>query len=367
MAHRRTDSARRLHLMGEKSSYHYDHHNLPTPPLSPLPSPPATLLASAMDEDEEAPSAYHASAPTKVNHLRGLFQSISPLARKSPKSFHRMTYVALSLLIVTTIYVLFLTQQHSISSSLSLSPFSFGPTPSTNANVENVPDHDDGSASLSPQHLDSNPHSKHKGSSFHYPGHFRPKYQAHRPSRPQIALDPAQELAAVTSFIVSLAENLIPLSVDPSKPIDPEVVLDFDTRSDRAQEELDAIIKDVWSRFPVVLFSKFHSAISREAKAILSELSLKPAPMIIDVDKREDEEILVPLLYRLTSPYHIPTISPITQEEEERSLPILLIAGQPITTISQLRDLHSRGELGKLLGDAGAVVGGAKKKGKGRR
>lgn len=77
-----------------------------------------------------------------------------------------------------------------------------------------------------------------------------------KPQQPQVVLDPAQELAAISSFIASLPQNVIPLTVDPSRPIDPELVLDFDTRGPRAAEEVDEMVDDVWLRNPVFLYSK---------------------------------------------------------------------------------------------------------------
>lgn len=74
--------------------------------------------------------------------------------------------------------------------------------------------------------------------------------------RQSIALDPEQELAAVSSFLASLPQNVIPPSVDPSRPIDPELVLDFDTRSPRAPEEIARVVDDVWARNPVLLYGK---------------------------------------------------------------------------------------------------------------
>jgi hypothetical protein len=63
----------------------------------------------------------------------------------------------------------------------------------------------------------------------------------------------------VTSFLASLPQNAIPSFVDPSRPIDPQLVLDFDTRSTRAADEMRAIVEDVWTQNPVVLFSKVYS------------------------------------------------------------------------------------------------------------
>ncbi|KAI0630429.1 hypothetical protein C8Q77DRAFT_1063733 [Trametes polyzona] len=164
---------------------------------------------------------------------------------------------------------------------------------------------------------------------------------------PQITLNQTQELAAVSSFIASLPQNVIPSSVDPSLPIDPQLVLDFDTRGPHAQEELQAVVRDVWARNPVMLYSKVHSPVSREIKQILADLYLRPAPTIVDVDQRPDENVLVPLLYRLTS----------TQE-----LPILLIGGRTVGSPKEIRYLAAKGELQRAITEAGGVVDGARKK-----
>ncbi|KAF9010604.1 hypothetical protein BDQ17DRAFT_1346522 [Cyathus striatus] len=165
--------------------------------------------------------------------------------------------------------------------------------------------------------------------------------------RTQVQLDPSQELAAVSSFLASLPQNVIPLSVDPSKPVDPQLVLDFDTTGPRASEEVQNMVDDVWLRNPVFLYSKLYSPISREVKAILADMRLRPAPTIIDVDVRDDAEVLKPILSRLTS---------------QLEFPILLIGGRPVGTVEQIRELVKSGELKKLVTEAGAVVNGARRK-----
>jgi hypothetical protein len=75
-------------------------------------------------------------------------------------------------------------------------------------------------------------------------------------SAPQIQLSNAQELAAISSFLSSLPQNQIPSFVDPTQPIDPELILDFDTRSSRATQEVQVMVEDVWSKNPVFLYSK---------------------------------------------------------------------------------------------------------------
>lgn len=94
--------------------------------------------------------------------------------------------------------------------------------------------------------LESIKHSKAVGDKYAY------KKQVVHP----LKLDLEQELAAVSSFIASLPHNVIPPFVDPTLPIDPQLVLEFDTNSPRAKDELRAMVEDVWSRNPVFLYAK---------------------------------------------------------------------------------------------------------------
>lgn len=113
-----------------------------------------------------------------------------------------------------------------------------------------------------------------------------------------------------------------------------------------------------------------HSPISRELEKALQELNLLPGPAIIQVEYRRmsqlhllsidgpahapvsaDEEVLKPLLHRLTG----------TDE-----LPLLLIGGKVIGTAQEVRYMHSKGDLARAITKAGAIVDGAKKK-KGRK
>lgn len=202
--------------------------------------------------------------------------------------------------------------------------------------------------------------------------------------QPQIALNQTQELAAVSSFIASLPQNMIPSSIDPSIPIDPQLVLDFDTRGPHAEEELQAVIRDVWSRNPVMLYSKvrvfqacglvvasarahhglrstrrYHERSSRSSR--ICTCALRPrlwtstkdvsAPPFLaqrgsDVNAA-DENVLVPLLFRLTS---------------SKELPILLIGGHTVGTAQEIKYLAAKGQLSRLITEAGGVVDGARKK-----
>ncbi|KXN82653.1 hypothetical protein AN958_02330, partial [Leucoagaricus sp. SymC.cos] len=107
----------------------------------------------------------------------------------------------------------------------------------------------------------------------------------------------AQELTAVSGFLASLPQNQIPSFVDPSTPIDPQLVLDFDARSPRAHQEVQAMVQDVWSRNSVFPYSRVMLFFSfAQCKSLLNSLRLKPAPTIIDVDMRDDADVLIPML-----------------------------------------------------------------------
>ncbi|KAJ8695912.1 hypothetical protein PTI98_005822 [Pleurotus ostreatus] len=142
-----------------------------------------------------------------------------------------------------------------------------------------------------------------------------------------------------------------PPFVNPSTPIDPQLVLGFDVA--RHPEEMTVVEDDVWTRHPVVLYSKYYSAQSRSAKAQLTSLELNPAPTFIDVDTRDDASILAPILARLT---------------ETSELPILVIGGHVLRPASSslgldtlIESLHHSGELDAIMADAGAIVGGTHK------
>jgi len=164
---------------------------------------------------------------------------------------------------------------------------------------------------------------------------------------PQLKLDESQELAAVAAFVAALPQNTIPRSIDPSQPIDPQLVLDFDTRNPRAADEVKQLVEEVWSRHPVMLFTKLRHGSSREIRSIILNMNLRPSPPIFDVDQREDADVLVPLLHRLTS---------------STELPVLLIGGKSVGSMAAIRELNESGELATTITNAGSVIDGAKKK-----
>ncbi|KZP19800.1 hypothetical protein FIBSPDRAFT_743180 [Athelia psychrophila] len=176
-----------------------------------------------------------------------------------------------------------------------------------------------------------------------------------------VELTPAQELAAITSFLASLPENVIPPSVDPSAPIDPALVLDFDMRSASAKtaQAVAEMVQDAWARNPVVLYARVHSAGARAVKALLADLHLAPPPTVFNVDTRTDAAVLTGLITRLAWP--------ASASAQPRDLPVLLVGGKPVGTVGQIEALAKDGGLARLITEAGGVIGGGKKMKKGRK
>lgn len=241
---------------------------------------------------------------------------------------HRATSLALISLIVVSFYIFFVARPSLDLAPIALRTDALGHAGNTHPSL--------------PQDKDDPPPSSRL---FRLPSDASRKTVA--VNRPQVTLDESQELAAVAAFVAALPQNMIPRSIDPSKPIDPQLVLDFDTRSPRAADEVNQIVKHVWARYPVMLFTKLHHANSREVRRIVSNLDLRPPPVVIEVDQREDADVLIPLLHRLTS---------------STDLPLMLIGGKPVGSMDIIRDLNESGKLHNLITNAGAVIDGAKKK-----
>ncbi|KAI0786798.1 hypothetical protein C8Q75DRAFT_720689 [Abortiporus biennis] len=270
--------------------------------------------------------------PTPLTPTLAVFNSFQITTRKSRQFWQRTTFLALFALLAITGYVFLIARPSLASISLGDSD-----SQSTSAKSGTL-------ARLSTQanRLAALRHKKPKTAS----------QATETASLTQLSLTPAQELAAVTSFIASLdPQNVIPAHVDPSLPLDPQLVLDFDTQSPNAASEVDALVNDTWVRYPVVLFSRVHSPVSRELKQMITAMNLLPSPTIIDVDERSDEAVLTPILHRLT---------------RSTDLPILLVGGQKAGSTTEIRYLNAKGELQRMISKAGAVVDGGKKK-KGRK
>lgn len=208
MAHRRTYSQRRL------ATLDMDKLSLDSPPVTP------------------ALAVFNSFHHSNTSHKTKLY-------------WRRTTFLALLALILISGYVLLVSQPsltpitaHGNSSDLSLA----------------------GLAAQKLAKLSSQTHRlaalrKHKGHSSTSSSSSSSE-MASEASLPQLQLTPEQELAAITSFLASQPQNILPSNVDPSRTIDPQLVLDFNTRTPQATQEVEQLVADAWAHYPVVLYSK---------------------------------------------------------------------------------------------------------------
>jgi hypothetical protein len=106
---------------------------------------------------------------------------------------------------------------------------------------------------------------------------WRPTHKDVLASRPQITLTPEEELAALSGFIISLpGQNILPPFVDSSQPIDPQLIIDFDTRTDGAEAELKRLVAATWENYPVVMYTK----VSTPSFASLPKKRLVDVPLL---------------------------------------------------------------------------------------
>ncbi|TFL03061.1 hypothetical protein BDV98DRAFT_591856 [Pterulicium gracile] len=207
---------------------------------------------------------------------------------------------------------------------------------------------------------------------------------SHASPNPPLTLNPEEELAAVSSHLAALAQNVIPPHVDPSRMIDPQLVLDFDVAAGkRSEEELKVLVQQTWEHNPVVVYCKHYSPQSRSLRNILSKLDIQPPPTIFEVDVRPDSEVLMPLIARvINAVFAVQSSSDHDSDGTEDGassppasslnpfpLPALLIGGKVISggDVELVDRLLENGKLKEMMREAGAEVKDAKKKKKGRR
>lgn len=185
----------------------------------------------------------------------------------------------------------------------------------------------------------------------------------HQPSASS-RLSAQQQLAALTSFILSpLHSNSLAQSSEDDFRI--EDLLEFSLDSPRAEDMLEEMVKETWNNEKVVVFGKHHHPPTRMLKNLLKVWEY-PKPSIIELDKRQDGSVLESVLKRLA----LSTIEPrdttsttdnangddvlalakrAATEDHEWSLPLLLIRGQPIFGLANIKRLQQEGHLDALL------------------
>lgn len=144
---------------------------------------------------------------------------------------------------------------------------------------------------------------------------------------------PYAEGEELQSFLhmVASTELTIPSTSDSSKPLPREVYTG-------GIEEDVAWLQEVQSDPPVIVFSKTTCPYSKRAKELLKSYDISPQPKIIEVDLRDDSDLIKSVLTRLT---------------HHSTFPNVFISGKSIGGSDDLQHLHASGELVTTLDSAG--------------
>jgi hypothetical protein len=80
-------------------------------------------------------------------------------------------------------------------------------------------------------------------------------------------LTPDEELAALVAFMTASNTHALPLDINTTVPLDAGYILGFNSASmskERFRREIDALVKETWQNYPVVLLTKVRKvALSR--------------------------------------------------------------------------------------------------------
>lgn len=128
--------------------------------------------------------------------------------------------------------------------------------------------------------------------------------------------------------------------LDPNKEIDLKVYSSFDGDDNWVKH-----VRELEKSSPLVVFSKSYCPYSRRAKNLLQTYALDPPPKVVEVDLREDSDLLKVILTRLT---------------KHSTFPNIILRGRSIGGADALQALHDSGELEELFEDSGLIVHGSR-------
>ncbi|KAF8197884.1 thioredoxin-like protein [Pholiota molesta] len=124
--------------------------------------------------------------------------------------------------------------------------------------------------------------------------------------------------------------------LDPTVPLELSIYAAGDATLDW-HKEMESLNK----KYPIIIFSKTYCPYSKRAKDLLKDYELQPPPKIIEVDMRDDGNMIKHLLTRLTN---------------HSTFPNILLRGKSIGGSDNLQALHANKSLKKLLEEAGATA-----------
>jgi len=128
--------------------------------------------------------------------------------------------------------------------------------------------------------------------------------------------------------------------LDPTKEIDLKVYSSFDGDDDWTKH-----VNELQNNSPLVVFSKSYCPYSKRAKNLVQTYALDPSPKIVEVDLREDGDLLKVILTRLTN---------------HSTFPNIILRGHSLGGADELQALHDAGKLEELFEDNGLSAHGSR-------
>jgi glutaredoxin len=122
-------------------------------------------------------------------------------------------------------------------------------------------------------------------------------------------------------------------AVDPKKPIKFSV---FEKKGNWTQ-----LVQALEEKYPVIVFSKTYCSYSKKAKALLETYDLIPPPKIVEVDLREDGDLVKLILGRLTT---------------RSTFPNVFLHGKSLGGSDDIQTLHNTGKLKPIFEEGGVRV-----------
>ncbi|WVQ85461.1 hypothetical protein IAT38_007626 [Cryptococcus sp. DSM 104549] len=149
-----------------------------------------------------------------------------------------------------------------------------------------------------------------------------------------------EELAALMSFITGTAANTLP-AIDPEDASSLEGFLPFNPHLANAKAEIDELVRTQWEDHPVMVLGNMRDIGMRDARALLTQYNIKPAPFYVDIDQRVDSHTLSASLERILG---------------KQDGPYILLRGQNIGNAVKLAELEKKETLVETVAASGASI-----------
>jgi len=128
--------------------------------------------------------------------------------------------------------------------------------------------------------------------------------------------------------------------LDPAKEIDLKVYSSFNGDDDWMKH-----VRELQDNSPLVIFSKSYCPFSKRAKGLIQTYALDPPPRIVEVDLREDGDLIKVILTRLT---------------KHSTFPNIILRGRSLGGADDLQALDDAGKLEELFEENGLSVRGSR-------